>query len=137
MIGIPCAAIEWRSPAATADSGAYQLVIDLQGSRAIRVGALGEFEFPAGVYIYTGRASRNLRTRLQRHLRAEKSFHWHIDYLLHWARVVDVTVFPGRPESECAINRETSIGQRDPFPVPGFGSSDCRCPAHLVWTGKE
>jgi len=110
--------------ASPADSGAYQLVIRLRRTRKIRVGALGVFEFPAGAYVYTGRASRNLRSRLERHLRAEKALRWHIDYLLKWAKVQEVRIFSGRAAEECGINLETARSNGYAFLVPGFGSSD-------------
>ena len=120
-----------------ADSGAYQLVIGLRRTKKIRVGALRAFEFPAGAYVYTGRASRNLRSRVGRHLRCEKTLRWHIDYLLRWAVIEEVRVFPGRADEECSINLETARCNGYAFLVPGFGSSDCGCPAHLLWTGHD
>ncbi len=98
----------------------------------IRIGALGEFLFDPGTYIYTGRAIRNLRSRVNRHLRREKKLRWHIDYLLDHARIEHILVFPDQAASECLINLETARSNDYRFPVPGFGSSDCKCPAHLV-----
>jgi len=46
----------------------YQLLIEVAGPLRVRIGRLGTFEFPAGVYIYTGSALRNFEARVQRHL---------------------------------------------------------------------
>jgi Uri superfamily endonuclease len=60
----------------------YQLVIEVPSAVRVQIGRLGEFEFPAGTYVYTGSARRNLEARLARPKRAEKQLRWHIDYLL-------------------------------------------------------
>lgn len=117
------------------DSGSYQLTIELTESVRIRIGALGEREFPAGTYVYTGSAMRNLDARVARHLRTHhKKLRWHIDYLLASpaATVVEVHKFPAAVREECARNLRL-IEAGAAVPVPGFGSSDCRiCPSHLV-----
>jgi Uri superfamily endonuclease len=115
------------------DSGAYQLIIRLDKDRSFRVGALGLHSFVRGQYVYTGRASKNLKARLARHLSKKKKLRWYIDYFLQWGTVIGVTVFPGLAESECSINLETVRHCDYVFPVQGFGSSDCRCPSHLIW----
>jgi Uri superfamily endonuclease len=114
------------------DSGAYQLIISLARPAIIAVGALGEYRFPAGSYIYTGRASKNLGKRIARHKRGEKRLRWHIDYLLQQAQIADVRIYPGKEMEECSINNETALSLQGSFPVKGFGSSDCRCPSHLL-----
>ncbi len=66
-----------RSPPATHVS--YQLLIRIGRPIRLRIGALGVQEFPAGHYLYTGSARRNLEARIHRHLRREKKLRWHID----------------------------------------------------------
>jgi Uri superfamily endonuclease len=111
----------------------YQLVIRLAQSSTVRIGRLGVFEMPAGVYVYTGSARRNLEARIRRHLSHEKRLHWHVDYLLGHpdARVIDVFRFA---EPECEVNARTP-GR---CLVPGFGASDCRhgCGSHLKFQGE-
>lgn len=112
----------------------YQLLIHLAAKRTIAVGRLGRCRFPAGYYVYTGSARRNLRARLQRHLAKHKRLRWHIDYLLAdpAATVVDVQV-TDRPE--CDWNHATDGA----IVVDGFGASDCRagCGSHLKHIGKS
>lgn len=106
----------------------YQLIIEVPRRLLVTVGRLGKFEFPAGRYVYTGSAKRNLAARVARHVRREKALRWHIDFLLFAPGVRVVEVFTSR-RGECALNRAT--GGR--IPVPGFGASDCRagCGSHL------
>jgi Uri superfamily endonuclease len=110
----------------------YQLEIALAMPVRLQVGRLGMFDLPAGRYVYTGSARRNLEARIARHLRREKSLRWHIDYLLGIpeAEVVGVT---RHAEAECALNRLT----HGRVLVPGFGASDCRagCGSHLKFLG--
>ena len=137
MMSNVCAQFVSGAEAKGLDSGAYQLIIRLDRGRNIRVGALGALAYPAGRYIYTGRASKNLISRLERHLRSEKTLRWHVDYLLQWAGVAEIRIFPRRPDAECAINLRTARSPGCSFPVQGFGSSDCLCPSHLIWAGKD
>ena len=110
----------------------YQLLIDVSRPLRCVIGRLGEFDFPAGRYVYTGSARRGLEARIGRHMRQEKVLRWHIDYLLAapGVRVVEV-VRSGR--GECALNR-AGPGR---IPAVGFGASDCRagCGAHLKYLG--
>lgn len=119
------------------DSGAYQLIMRLDSKTESKVGALGTFQFAPGIYVYSGRASARLRARIRRHLRTDKTFRWHVDYLLQWARVELIHVYPNRAFDECLINRETARSCDAVFPVRGFGASGCSCPAHLPWLGEE
>ncbi len=112
----------------------YQLRIHVAQALALRIGALGEFAFPAGDYVYTGSAKRNFEARIARHLRREKKIRWHIDYLLV-APGVQVTEVHRSDGAECALNQATP----GTIPSPGFGSSDCRhgCGSHLKYLGRQ
>ena len=106
----------------------YQLRINVERPVRIHVGRLGLFLFPAGRYVYTGSAKRNLEARIARHLRKEKALRWHIDWLLS-ASGVKVATVKRSSESECMLNQKV-VGI---VVVPGFGASDCRngCGSHL------
>lgn len=114
--------------------GVYQLRIRLLKPRTIRVGALGRYTFPAGWYVYTGSARNGLAQRVGRHLRDTKRKHWHIDYLLAVADQVEAFVLPGNKLTECELHARLRGGR---VLAPGFGASDCRCEAHLVWFRKK
>ena len=110
----------------------YQLLIEVASPVRVRVGRLGGFDFPAGLYCYTGSALRNFEARVSRHLSGAKKMHWHIDYLLA-APGVRVREVRRYDEAECAVNQQVS-GE---ITVAGFAASDCRsgCGSHLKRLG--
>jgi Uri superfamily endonuclease len=117
--------------------GSYLLVLRLARELRVRVGALGVRELPAGVYVYCGSAlgPGGLRARVRRHVEGAQRLHWHIDYLLRRACVQEVWIHTGARRLECEWASE--LGRLAAFdcPAPRFGSSDCRCRAHLWRTG--
>lgn len=112
----------------------YQLLIRLEAPATVTVGMLGRYSFPAGWYVYTGSAKRNIQARVRRHLVKAKRLHWHIDYLL---AVPEATVFRTalHHAEECVVNART----KGRVLVPGFGASDCRagCGSHLKYLGRS
>lgn len=112
----------------------YQLIILLKQDCRIQVGALGQFDFKAGYYVYSGSAKRNLAARLARHCRKDKPLRWHIDYLTSQptSAVVDTYTFNSE---ECQLNQACPGS----IPIPGFGASDCKsgCGAHLKYLGNK
>jgi len=111
--------------------GTYILFLRLPFSVPIIVGSLGKIEFKRGYYAYIGSAMGGLEQRIERHLRQEKTIHWHIDYLLLRALVYDVIVVEGEERRECQVAAE--LAEHLPF-VEGFGSSDCSCRSHLFYS---
>jgi Uri superfamily endonuclease len=130
------------------DKGTYALVMSLTNEVAIVVGRLvmkgetcagSEITFPPGYYVYFGSAHGGLSARVSRHLKREKRLHWHIDYLTRFADVVEIWYalegsnwIDRRGKLECLwfqVARGMPQGQ---LHFPGFGSSDCRCTAHLM-----
>ncbi len=99
----------------------------------IEVGALGRIMFSPGYYVYTGRAGRNLKKRLARHTSMNKKLRWHIDYLTLNAKILGTRIYPNQQSDECSINNNIARANGMVFPVKGFGSSDCKCSAHLAW----
>jgi Uri superfamily endonuclease len=116
--------------------GIYQLLIHLPESVSIQVGKKGRFRFPAGYYVYTGSAKNGLQGRVRRHLRKEKKFFWHIDYLLEHASVETVLLLAGQRKDECYLSLETLAMPGAEVIVPKFGASDCQCPSHLAFFGR-
>ncbi len=113
--------------------GIYNLIIKFSNNKKIRVGRLGTFTFPKGFYVYTGSAQNNLEKRINRHLSNWKKFHWHIDYLLSYAKIIKVFRYVGDKKDECKLNQ--LIGRNDgAHPIVNrFGSSDCNCITHLYY----
>lgn len=119
--------------------GTYALLLCLEPGGAIKVGRRGYCPFPAGFYVYVGsaRGPGGLSARITRHLirctaRKVESPHWHIDNLLPRALPLAVWLAEGDQRRECAWAQALIGMDGATVPVPGFGSSDCRCPAHLV-----
>lgn len=116
--------------------GTYALLVTLDRSRNICIGRRGRFRFPAGFYLYIGSAlgPGGLGGRLERHLRAEKRLHWHIDYLLHatGTRITQVWVMEDAVRRECNWACAARQLPGASIVIPRFGSSDCRCAAHLL-----
>ena len=150
------------------DKGTYALVMALKSEAAIVVGRLSrsggrggesEITFPAGYYVYFGSARCGLSARVSRHLKREKRSHWHIDYLVQSAKVMEVWYAlegeevewgeqkkevkwrerkevkgaGGVRKKECLWSQVARGMPQCQILIPGFGSSDCRCPAHLVY----
>lgn len=116
--------------------GVYQLVLCLNSAIQLQVGKLGTFLFPAGQYVYTGSALNGVEQRLARHRQRHKRQHWHIDYLLQHASIRSVRIVRTRRKVECALNRRALKRPGAQVVARGFGSSDCRCPSHLVFLGR-
>jgi Uri superfamily endonuclease len=129
------------------EPGTYALLLKLDKQEKITIGKLGTFNFPAGHYLYVGSAlgPGGLRARLARHRRSRErssgsnrgqtgqKLHWHIDYLLQRAQLVEVWSVASADRLECKWGQ---VARRLPgaqVPVRGFGSSDCRCLAHLIY----
>lgn len=113
--------------------GTYCLLLHLAGNSHITVGKLGSFDFPAGYYVYCGSALKGMAARIARHRRIGKKNHWHIDYLHSRAELVEVRAWASRQRLECGCSQQLQAMAGAAVPVPGFGSSDCRCRTHLVY----
>lgn len=121
-------------------TGTYILVLFARENFSKRIGALGEIKFDKGFYCYVGsamgkRGSATLENRLKRHVKtsANKSIHWHIDYMLDSETILiyKIYILPNDKRLECKIAKE--INRRADKIVKNFGSSDCSCPSHLYY----
>ena len=106
----------------------YQLHFVIKKKTVLQIGKLGKFSFPAGNYVYTGSAKKNIDARIKRHLLKTKKLRWHIDYLLTDPQA-EITHVTFSQKDECALNQSTHGN----VAVKGFGSSDCKqgCGGHL------
>jgi Uri superfamily endonuclease len=114
--------------------GTYVLFLLLESDRTLTVGRLGAFHLPSGVYAYVGSAlgPGGLAARIGRHLRGHGAVHWHVDYLRACAAPIAVWLAEGTGRRECAWAAVLAGMEGASLPAPGFGASDCRCPAHLI-----
>lgn len=97
--------------------------------------------FPKGYYYYIGSAQKNLKSRLERHLRKEKIIHWHIDHLTthNSIKVVNSFIIPDAKkniEAEIANNFVEYFNAQ--IIVEGFGNSDTKeTVTHLFYRKKR
>ncbi len=112
------------------DTGTYAVLFQVPEDVRLQVGALGERSFPKGWYVYAGRAIRGLSARVARHRSRSKRLRWHVDYLSSRFPGVWSYVIRGR---DCECELATALRQISGQWVPGFGSSDCNCPSHLIF----
>ena len=111
-------------------NGIYVLIIQLNETQSIKIGALGELTFPKGIYAYIGSAQNNLELRVKRHQRKAKRLFWHIDYLLNnpEAKIKKILIKESDKTEECKIADMLKLRAKS---IARFGSSDCRCESHL------
>tara|TARA_A100001037_G_scaffold203932_1_gene182429 strand:- start:1015 stop:1503 length:489 start_codon:yes stop_codon:yes gene_type:complete len=113
--------------------GAYVLLVELKTSYQSEIGSLGNIKFSAGHYFYFGsaRGHGGMQARVQRHIRAKKQLHWHVDWLLLSGTVIKVLLVAGGVE--CNLRQKADLIDDLKVIAPGFGSSDCdQCQAHLL-----
>lgn len=113
--------------------GSYVLVIKNSKDQTIQIGKLGKIFFKKGCYAYVGSALNSLEGRINRHMRKDKKFHWHIDYLLDKTKIVDVFCKKSKRKEECEIANNFL----DLEFIKGFGCSDCKCKSHLFYVDKN
>lgn len=109
--------------------GCYCLIIELNENMNLKVGSRLESDFKKGHYVYIGSAMNGLESRVKRHLSASKKMHWHIDYLLKHAKIVEI-IYNIDKKVECDLSRHLAI---DNDYINGFGCSDCACDSHLYY----
>ena len=111
--------------------GVYLLVIYLPQDKKIKIGNLEEIYFKEGYYVYIGSAKRGLSKRIERHKRKSKKLHWHIDYFLQKAKILNDIPIITNFKRECFLV-EKILQISDNF-IQKFGSSDCSCISHLFY----
>ncbi|HZS00841.1 MAG TPA: GIY-YIG nuclease family protein [Chloroflexota bacterium] len=113
------------------DPGSYLLVFRLDQPVELAIGCLGLRSFGRGWHVYAGSARGGLRARLRHHLAPGRPVRWHVDALRGAARLVELWVALGGEPIECAL--AAALAQQPGAKrCPGFGSTDCRCPGHLI-----
>jgi sugar fermentation stimulation protein A len=116
--------------------GAYCLLAFLERDAEITIGRLGTHAFQKGIYAYVGSAQGGIDARVGRHMKRRKKLRWHIDYLLKKAEVLCVLATPASSKDiECRMAASLMRCEGAVIPVPRFGSSDCKCPSHLIYLG--
>ena len=134
------AVVRWREHDAAAGPsevpGTYIVFFRLtRPMERLTIGALGTFDFPAGVYAYLGSAfgGGGVRTRTGRHLTRRSKEKWNIDWLKPYCAPVAVWWTHDRRKVEFAWADVLAALPGASFPAPGFGAADnAGAEAHLV-----
>jgi len=114
--------------------GSYLIIIKLEDNKKLKIGMLGKIDFKKGYYVYVGSAMNGLEKRIQRHLRKKKKIHWHIDYLLNHARIINIFFKLSNNKQECKIAK---LIEEKLLAIKGVGCSDCKCISHLFYGSYE
>jgi Uri superfamily endonuclease len=116
-------------------TGTYTLILSSSIEKPVNVGKLGTLLLKPGFYVYVGSAfgPGGLKARIRHHLKLSSRPHWHLDYLSPTLRLCEIwyTYDQIHREHQWAEVHAQTRGAR--MPLPGFGSSDCRCPSHLFF----
>jgi Uri superfamily endonuclease len=95
--------------------------------------------FPKGYYLYVGSAfhQSGLLPRIRRHLGSVKKRHWHIDFLLDHVSVERVLYAAPEQSIEHIAAEKLNVFPALRVVVGRFGSSDCKCPSHLLYSKEK
>ena len=117
------------------ESGTYILIVLVLQMKRLKIGRLGTHDLHPGFYAYVGSASGpgGLRARLRHHLESVAEPHWHIDYLRPHTCLDRIWYSHDRVRREHQWARIIHALRGASVPAAGFGSSDCRCQAHLFY----
>lgn len=113
----------------------YAIHLHLSSEVKVEVGRLGSFLFEKGDYIYVGSAKRNILARINRHKKEEKVQKWHFDYLRPHGVITKIITYE-TSIGECQLAEKLRKKSEGHFPIKKFGSTDCRCPSHLIYTAN-
>lgn len=125
----------FRLPNINEQHSLYAIYLEISESKVIQIGKLGTFQFPAGTYIYVGSAKRNIKARINRHIKKVKPLRWHFDYLRLHGEILAVETFDNSLD-ECSTCQQIKRKYQAEEIIGGFGSSDCKCSAHLLYKGS-
>ena len=120
-------------------SGTYCLVCYCSTSSKITIGKLGKYKINPGYYCYIGSAfgQGGLKSRVKRHLRIDKRYHWHFDYLRQSLIPVEIWYSTDKIKREHQWANLVLEDKLSTIPIKKFGSSDCDCISHLFYYERK
>jgi len=115
--------------------GTYALVFKTQRNKRLVIGKLGTLNLQPGYYVYVGSAfgPGGLKARIGHHRKTFSRRHWHIDYLSEYLSPAEVWYTYDATHREDHWSQVLAGVRGASIPLPGFGSSDCRCISHLYF----
>lgn len=127
--------------AAIVNSGIYILEIYAKEEFFLGIKKFSDRTFFKGYYYYVGSAQKNLRQRLLRHVKKDKTVHWHIDHIttIQSNEVKSILLFKGAPkELECELANYLENNLKLDSSFKDFGNSDSNCSStHLFYSKKK
>jgi Uri superfamily endonuclease len=114
--------------------GTYLLLLKLDDNKKIKIGKKKTIDFTKGFYLYVGSALNSIEGRINRHIKKNKKNHWHIDYLLNHADIINIYFKESKDKQECFIVKKFTDSLSA---IPNFGCSDCSCMSHLFYGAKK
>ncbi|MBK5968793.1 hypothetical protein CCR91_08440 [Thiorhodovibrio winogradskyi] len=117
-----------------AGPGTYVVLLRAHGSGRVLIGRLGTLPLDGGLFAYVGSAfgPGGLAARCRHHQRIAARAHWHLDYLRPHCRLLGFWVANGPERLEHPWAQALGRLPGAAWPLERFGSSDCRCRAHLI-----
>jgi len=117
------------------DTGTYALILESKQEFEVTIGKLGRLKGSSGYYVYVGSAfgPGGVKARLKHHRGNASKPHWHIDYLRLKLPFNEVWYTHDHRKRECEWAGLLAGMQGAVIPLPGFGASDCKCMAHLIY----
>jgi Uri superfamily endonuclease len=111
------------------------LILKAVAAEAVQAGSLGALQVQPGFYVYAGSAfgPGGLLARLSHHCLPAAKPHWHIDYLRQKTGIQEIWYTYASDKREHAWAQTIQALPGAQLPMPGFGSSDCRCISHLSY----
>ena len=114
------------------EKGSYLVVLFNDRNRKIDVGKLGTVHFKPGYYVYVGSALNNLDSRIKRHMRKSKKYHWHIDYITPMPLKI-TKIYKFRRTDRIEEKMAKKIKDISNGYIKNFGSSDVGEQSHLFF----
>jgi len=115
------------------NKGSYILFMKCDKEQTVKVGSLGHITLIQGYYLYCGSAfgGGGIASRVLRHLKPFKKHRWHVDYVRRFMSITDIYY-----KTDENMEHEWSsilLKKGGEIHLRKFGSSDCKCPAHLIY----
>ena len=119
--------------------GTYALILKVNAPFEISVGKLGSLSGEKGFYIYCGSAfgPGGVKARTTHHAGQSQRPHWHIDYLRPIAMISEIWYSYDPVKREHDWTNALLDDQQISLPFIGFGSSDCSCRSHLLFSNQH
>lgn len=120
------------------NKGIYILEIHAEIPFDVSIKKFRERKFKDGYYYYVGSAQKNLKQRLNRHVKKEKTIHWHIDHItsINTNKIGHIFLLKeAEKDLECELANCFEKKMQLDSSIKNFGNSDRNCSStHLFYS---